>query len=127
MKYFLKHVDIHYYKEPSFIKEVTYSDIVNNLFNTKLSDNENEDKYIKKTIANVNCGLLEKGINKAQKSFIFDNPDEALYYQKSYGGTISALRKLEIKEELVENPLDAGLDMGTYVAEAKEEDVDKKY
>ena len=82
------------------------------MFDTRLSDDEGEDKYIKKTISNVNCGLLEKGLNKSQKSFIFDNPDEALYYQKLYGGTLSVLRKLEVTEELVEDPLDKGLDTG---------------
>jgi hypothetical protein len=123
LKDFLEDVDILYYKEPSFIKNVNYSDIVNTLFNTPLSDNEEEDKYIKKTISNVNCGLLGKGVNKSQRSYIFDTPNEAYYYKDLYGGTISVLKKLEIMEELVENPLDAGLNTNHTVANAIETEV----
>ena len=65
LKHFLDDCDVLYYKEPSFIRNDNYSEIVNTLFNTPLSDNKEEDKYIKKTISNVNCGLLEKGVNKS--------------------------------------------------------------
>ena len=69
----------------------------------------------------------KKGLNKNQKSFIYDNPDEALHYQKQYGGTIIILKKLELKEELVENPLDDGLDTNNYITENSEKELDKKY
>ena len=39
-----------------------------------------EDIRIKKLIANVNFGLLEKNTNKAHKSYAFDTLKEALYY-----------------------------------------------
>ena len=70
LKEFVNDVKILYYKDPPFIRKVKYSDIVDNLYNTKISDNEHEDKYVKKIIANVNIGLLEKGVNKAEKSTI---------------------------------------------------------
>ena len=41
--------------------------------------------------------MLEKGTNKAQKSYIFDSLDEAQHYQALYGGKISILRKQELK------------------------------
>ena len=59
LKRFLDNVDILYYKEPSFIKDVDYSKTITKLFNTHFTDDVELDKYIKKTISNVNCGLLE--------------------------------------------------------------------
>ena len=59
---------IHYHKQPSHIHEVDYENIVSELWNTKISDKPKQDAKIKKTIANVNFGLLEKATNKKQKS-----------------------------------------------------------
>ena len=91
-------VEILIYTEPSFIKDVDYSKIVTNLFNTHFTDDAELDKFIKKIIANVNCGLLEKAVNKRKSSKIFENAGEALYYQDTYGGTISVLKRRELKE-----------------------------
>jgi hypothetical protein len=49
LREFVNDVKILYYKDPSFIRKVKYSDIVDNLYNTQISDNEHEDKYCKKT------------------------------------------------------------------------------
>ena len=43
-------VKILYYKDTSFIRKVKYADIVDNLYNTKISDNEKEDKDCKKRL-----------------------------------------------------------------------------
>jgi len=86
-------VEILYYKEPSFIKTVNYSEILKTLYDTHISDNKTEDIYLKKLIANVNIGLLEKGTNRDQKTFIFDSLEEAQHYQAQYGGNLSILRK----------------------------------
>jgi hypothetical protein len=51
-------------KKPSYIKKVDYKQIVDDLYNSKISDNTEEDKYIKKIIPNINFGLLEKSWNK---------------------------------------------------------------
>ena len=67
--------------------------------------------FIKKQIANVNIGLLEKSQNKAVESFLYTTLDEAEYYRSSYGGTIHTLQQIIMEDKLVEdnnNPLDAG-------------------
>ena len=60
LQHFKNDVEILYYKDPSFIKKVKYSDIVKQLYDAQISDKEEEDNFLKKLIANVNCGLLEK-------------------------------------------------------------------
>jgi hypothetical protein len=100
LKEFVNDVTILYYKDPSFIRKVKYSDIVDNLYKTKVSDIALEDKYLKKILANVNIGLLEKGVNKAEKSTVFDSLEAAQHYQAQYGGSIRILRKSEEVTEL---------------------------
>ena len=48
------------YKQPSFIKKVDYKKLVEELYATRISEDDQQDVYIKKLIANVNIGLLEK-------------------------------------------------------------------
>jgi len=81
--YFLKKLDltnlkIVAYKQPSFIKDVNYTTIINDLYKTEISQNKEEDKYIKKLISNVNSGLLEKSYNKKTKLFYL------WYYWRGY-------------------------------------------
>jgi hypothetical protein len=83
LKHFINDITILAYKEPSFIRPVDYKDIVTELYNRELSEDAGEDKFIKKTVANVNFGLLEKGTNRNQKSFIFTTPEEAVYYNST--------------------------------------------
>ena len=45
------------FKEPSSIKKVDYKKIVEDLYNCSISENNEEDIYIKKLIANINYGL----------------------------------------------------------------------
>ena len=68
--------------------------------------------------------MLEKMTNKRRRSNIFENAGEALYYQDIYGGTVSVLKRKEAIEQLVENPLDAGLGPTPTIIE---QDDDKKY
>ena len=72
------------YKIPCKNHNVNYRDIHNQLMNTKISDNPEEDKLIKKLIGVVNYGLLEKGGSTDSKSFAFKHLDEALEYQAEY-------------------------------------------
>ena len=74
-------INILYFKQPSFIHKVDYKNIVNELWNTNISEDNEEDKCIKKLIAHVNYGLLEKGGATDQKSTVFKNLKEALNYQ----------------------------------------------
>ena len=89
----LTNIKIIYYKIPSFIHKVNYKSIVDELWETQLGDDEEDDKQIKKKIANINFGMLEKSNNTAQRSDIFNSLREACYYQKEHGGRIYALHE----------------------------------
>ena len=93
------------------IKKVNYANIIDILYNTPISDNKYEDTFIKKQIANVNIGLLEKGTNKNVESFLFKTEEEAEYYRSSFGGNLHLLQHLVEEKTLEENPLDYGLDI----------------
>ena len=81
------------YKEPSFLKPINTKAMIEALWKEELSPDHEEDKALKKLIANVNFGLLEKSTNKVQKSKMYDTLDEAKYYQERIGGKISVLSK----------------------------------
>ena len=90
------------YKRPSFIKKVDYKDILDELWKRKISTIPEEDTKIKKLIANVNFGLLEKGKNTAIKTHVFETLDEAKTNQAKYGGVVNYIRKYlseEVEEE----------------------------
>ena len=95
------------YKKPSMIKNVDYKTIVDQLYNTEFSKDDDTNKLIKKTIANVNIGLLEKGINKTTRSFIFSDLNECKFVQSEYGGKIIAIEKekrpFHIKHEIIDH------------------------
>ena len=74
-------VEILYFKTPSQIHKCNHQEIIDELWSMTISDDIDEDKYIKKLIANVNFGLLEKGGSTDQKSLLFKNLNEALDYQ----------------------------------------------
>ena len=86
---------IKYYKKPSFIYNCDYKKIVKELFETHVSDDAHEDTKLKKQIANVNIGLLEKGVATAQKSVLFKDLREAQLYQHMYGGKINIIKHFE--------------------------------
>ena len=83
--------DILYYKQPSHIHKVDYKQIIDDLWAEQISADEQEDRRIKKTIANINFGLLEKSHNKGQKSRMFDTLAEVCHYQAVYGGRVYAI------------------------------------
>ena len=87
----LSNIKIIYYKIPSYIHKVNYKSLVDELWETQLGDDEEDDKQIKKKIANINFGMLEKSNNTAQRSVIFNSLKEACYYQRKHGGRIYAL------------------------------------
>ena len=89
----LTNIKIIYYKIPSYIHKVSYKSIVDELWETQLGDDEEDDKQIKKKIANINFGMLEKSNNTAQRSDIFNSLREACHYQKEHGGRIYALHE----------------------------------
>jgi hypothetical protein len=67
---FASDVEILAFKAPSFIQPINTKNIISNLWDSEISPDPEEDKSIKKLIANVNFGLLEKSNNKVQKSRI---------------------------------------------------------
>jgi hypothetical protein len=98
-------------KQPSFVKEVDYATLVKELYETKISDNEVHDVYIKKLVANVNIGLLEKCYNRKSVGYLFSSYDECKFHQAQYGGSIHTIQKIEdVSTVLDKSPL--GLDDG---------------
>ena len=83
--------NILYYKQPSHIHKVDYKQVIDDLWAEPISADEQEDRRIKKTIANINFGLLEKSHNKGQKSRMFDTLTEVCHYQAVYGGRVYAI------------------------------------
>ena len=97
----LSNIKIIYYKIPSYIHKVNYKSIVDELWETPLGTDEEDDKQIKKKIANINFGMLEKSNNTAQRSVIFNSLKEACHYQRKHGGRIYALDEERHEEEQI--------------------------
>ena len=82
---------------------------------------------VKKLIANVNFGLLEKGQNKVQKSKIFNTLEEARYHQATYGGRVSMLKRFHEGEIEEYDALDFGLDDIKQITASKWIENEQKY
>ena len=80
--------------------------LIDELYNTPICDDKNEDSKIKKMIANVVIGLLEKSFNKVQNSKLYDSLDIAMYHQKQDGGHIGLLQKTTSQKMMVFDRLD---------------------
>ena len=65
------------------IKNVDYKTIVDQLYNTEFSKDDDTHKLIKKTIANVNIGLLEKALIKRQDLLYFQTSASANFPNQS--------------------------------------------
>ena len=97
-------------KTPSFVKSVDYRSAIQELYDSTISLDENQDVHIKKLIANVNIGLLEKCFNRKSRGYLFEDLAECQYYQAKMGGAIHMLSMIEDIEELIDLGLDDGLD-----------------
>ena len=101
--YFLKQLrqrhSIKSVKHPSIVKQVSYNNIIEELWKTPISDDPEEGQVLKKTIANCNYGMLEKQFNRTQKSKIFDTYEDAKFFQLKYGGTITFIKQYEERSE----------------------------
>ena len=98
LKHYADKCEILYYKEPSRVHKVNSTNLIKKLWATEISDFP-EDAKIKKLIANVNFGLLEKCTNKSSKSFAFDGLREALYYQQQVGGKINKIIGYDLESD----------------------------
>ncbi|MFM7980600.1 MAG: hypothetical protein ACKPKO_14905, partial [Candidatus Fonsibacter sp.] len=77
-----------------------------------ISDDPEEDAVLNNTIANCNYGMLEKQINRTQKSNIFDTYEDAKFFQLKYGGDITCIKQYEEERSgwRTESPLDQGVE-----------------
>ncbi len=82
-------------KHPSVIKKFDYARLVTELWGTSISDDNEEDQTLKKTIAKCSYGVLEKQVNKKVKSKIFDTYEDAKFFQLTYGGEITFIKQYE--------------------------------
>ena len=90
-----------YYKTPSFIHDVNYNELVQELWGKSICDHDELDKLIKKLIVNVNIGLLEKTENTSQKSTVFKNLKEASNFQLKHGGKIHKIEEVECHHDIM--------------------------
>lgn len=116
LKYFPRDkVEILYVKKPSMIANVNYKEVIDELYSTKISDDENENKQLQKTVANTIIGLLEKSINRATKSKIFTDLATAKHYQIQFGGEITEIKQYEEIKKYIQSPLDYNTNSGESV------------
>ena len=95
-------IEILYYKVPSFIHRVSYKELIGELWSKNISSDDHLDKLIKKLIANVNIGLLERTCSKDQKSVVFKNLSEACDFKARHGGKIHKLTDYEMIDDIEE-------------------------
>jgi hypothetical protein len=97
------------------IANVNYKEVIDELYSTKISDDENENKQLQKTVANTIIGLLEKSINRATKSKIFTDLATAKHYQIQFGGEITEIKQYEEIKKYIQSPLDYNTNSGESV------------
>ncbi len=102
------------FKQANFIRKVDYAKLIAELYDANVSEGPQQDVYVKKLIANVNIGLLEKWFNKKSVGFLFQDYEECKYYKAQYGGAIHSVQRIEAVSELFERSL-LGLDDGVDV------------
>ena len=90
-------VKILFYKKPSHLHKVKYKKAIDDLYRANMSDDREEDNKIKKTLANIAFGMLEKSFNRKTVSRMFDGIKEALNHQKKYGGKIYVMDEMEME------------------------------
>ena len=90
-------VKILFYKKPSHLHKVKYKKAIDDLYRANMSDDREEDNKIKKTLANIAFGMLEKSFNRKTVSRMFDGIKEALNHQKKYGGKIYVMDEAEME------------------------------
>ena len=82
---------------------MNYAKLIKQLWATEISDHFPEDAKIKKLIAHVNFGLLEKGTNRSSKSFVYPSLRQALYYQQEVGGKINKITGYDENDKELDN------------------------
>ena len=103
LKQLLKHnvkVKILWYKQPSNVFKVNYRKLIDDLYSTKIRDDEDFNKQTHKKLWNISVGMLEKSHNTNQRSSTFASLKEACYYQRFHGGKVYTIseRQTELTE-----------------------------
>ena len=78
---------------------MSYTSLIEELWKAPISDDPEENQFLKKTIANSNYGLLETQINRTQKSKIFDTYEDAKFFQLKDGGNVTFIKQYEERSE----------------------------
>ncbi len=78
-KYLPEGVNVVVLKQPSFMKDVVCVKLAGDFYESTVSAEEQEDVYIKKIVANVNIGLLEKCYIKKSAGYLFHDYEECKY------------------------------------------------
>jgi hypothetical protein len=99
------------FKQPAFIKKVDYGSLVEELYVFLISGNAQTDFYIKKLVANVSIGLLEKGTNRRTSGYLFKDLTECNQFQTEHGGVVHRIQKIEDRCIVYDKSL-LGLDDG---------------
>ena len=108
-----------YYKIPAYTYKIQYDKLIDDLWSVDLSEDASEDKRLKKQIANITFGLMEKGENKKSQSRVYTNLNEALHKQKLYGGRLYVINELEM-EDVNEEEVERKRDDKYYVSDVSE-------
>ena len=98
LKKLLKHnvkLKILWYKQPSNIYKVDYKKLIDELYATKITDDEDFNKQTQKKLWNISVGMLEKSHNTSQRSSTFTSLKEACYYQSIYGGKVYTISECQ--------------------------------
>ena len=93
-------VEILAFKKPSSIIPVEYKKILMELYSRAIRQDYSENTAIRKTIANISFGLLEKSWNKSKGCKIFDSLRECRSHQSDEGGTISVIEQQQVDRSL---------------------------
>ena len=90
--------DIIYVQKPSKIIDVNFKQLIDDLYSCQISDDKAFDLKLKKYIANVCSGLLEKKYNRKTHTKIFRDHNDAYNYAKMYGAKVSIISKYDIDQ-----------------------------
>ena len=117
LKKLLKHnvrLKILWYKQPSNIYKVDYKKLIDELYATKMTDDEDFNKQTQKKLWNISVGMLEKSHNRSQRSSTFTSLKEACYYQSIYGGKVYTISECQTElNEVDEDEFEAKETEGT--------------
>ena len=69
--------------------------LIDELYATKITDDEDFNKQTQKKLWNISVGMLEKSHNTSQRSSTFTSLKEACYYQSIYGGKVYTISECQ--------------------------------